>query len=212
MRRLCLVFSIVSMALMYLIWPQSVQAASPAVGMRPYTGIGVLMLGIAADTAEPNEQLRLYDEPAIYRQGELEIARIPRHEWIFGPNADSVPLIVTARKREWLRVVYDDAGREAWINPGPRGVYQPWDDFFKGRAGRLLPGLQKRHYQLFSQAGRGPQATLTPKQFFKVIMFENDWSAVLTDSSTLGWLRWRDEDGRLLIALDAGKTVQAQQR
>jgi hypothetical protein len=44
--------------------------------------------------------------------------------------------------------------------------------------------------------------TLTTKQLFKVLRLENDWAMVLIDQNALGWLRWRDEDGRLLIGIE----------
>lgn len=188
--------------------PQSRQAAR----MRPYAGIGVLMLATASDEGGmPPAPLPLYNDPAIYRLGELEKATIPRHEWIFGPDGGKLPLIVMARKGEWLRVVYDDAGREAWINPSGRAAYHPWDAFLKDRSGRLLPGLQKKHYQLFHEPEGGPLVTLSPLQPFTVTMLDGDWiHLVVTDQNLAGWLRWRDGDGRLLVGLGAGDGLTGQ--
>lgn len=168
--------------------------------IRPYSGIGILMLKTVADTSEP---LQLYEEPAISRLGALNVGRVPSYDWIFGPAAASLPLVVTARKGEWLRVAYDDAGREAWLNPRRQAAFQPWELFFKGQDGRLLPGLQKRYYQIFQQPGKGALASLTPKQLFRIVKLENDWVLVVSGQSALGWLRWRDEDGRLLLGLGA---------
>lgn len=195
--------------------PPRIQAAplvpQPA-PMRPYVGIGVLLLATASDEIGMTPAaLQLYDDPAIYRLGELEIATIPRQEWIFGPEAETVPLIVMARKGDWLRVVYDDAGREAWVNPLRRGAFHPWDAFFKDRTGHLLPGLQKRYYQLFREPGIDPLASLTPGQLFRVTVLDGDWiHLAMPDQSQEGWLRWRDSDGRLLISLDAGRELPGQ--
>lgn len=168
--------------------------------MRPYSGIGVLMLTTSGigDTGEPYP---LYDEPAIVRRGELNLGKAPAYEWIFGSVSTGLPLVVMARKGNWLRVAYDDAGREAWLNPRRPAIFQPWDKFFKGQVVRLLPGLQKGYYQLFRQPGKGGLGTVTPKQFFKVVKLENDWTLVVTSQNSLGWLRWRDEDGRMLMGL-----------
>lgn len=175
----------------------------PPPKMRPYSGIGILMLTVATGADdEKQEPYQLYEEPAIARIGELDLARISKYEWIFGVDHASLPLVVMARKGSWLRVVYDDAGREGWLNPRQRGSFQTWDAFFKGRAGKLLPGLQKRYYQLFRHPGKGALVTLTAKSGFKVVKLENDWALVMPDQNSLGWLRWRDEDGRLLIGLD----------
>jgi len=176
--------------------------------MRPYAGIGVLMLPVSSDSGDAAyEELQRYDEPGIYRRGALEIVRIPRHEWIFGSGSAMVPLVVMAKKAGWLKVVYDDAGREAWINPGRRGTFQPWEVFFKGQAGRMLPGLQKKYYQLFRQPDSGqPLTSVTPRQVFKMILLDGDWAVVMSDPNSLNWMRWRDEDGRLLIGLERGGT------
>lgn len=177
--------------------------------MRPYSGIGVLLLTVAAGSeGERPEPLRLYEEPAIVRRGELNIARIPPHDWIFGANRAVPPLVVTARKGEWLRVTYDDAGREAWLNPMRRGEFQPWEAFFKGQPARLLPGLRKQYYQLFREQGQGASVTLTPRQTFRVVTLADDWALVLSDREALGWLRWRDEDGRLLMGLERATANQ----
>lgn len=176
-------------------------AAPPKV--RPYSGIGILMLKSVAPDADTREPLQLYEEPAISRLGALNAGRIPPYEWIFGPAGSALPLVVMARKGEWLRVAYDDAGREAWLNPRRQATFQPWELFFKGQAGRLLPGLQKRYYQIFQHPGKGALASVTPKQLFRVVKLENDWALVMSGQNGLGWLRWRDEDGRLLLGLGA---------
>jgi hypothetical protein len=162
------------------------------------------MLPVAA--GERDDPLPLYEEPGLSRLGTLNPARIPRYDWIFG-SAPAAPLIVTARKGPWLRVAYDDAGREAWLNPVRPGAFQSWDFFLKDHVSRLLPGLQKRYYQLYQLPGKTVVAPLTARQFLKVLRLENDWAMVLSDQNSLGWLRWRDEDGRLLIGVSSAPQV-----
>jgi len=192
-----------------LVVPNGGHSAPPvatSLKMRPYTGIGILMLSAPdASGKDYNAPLVLYEEPGLDRKGELDSIALPRQEWIFGSGSAVVPLVVMARKAGWLKVVYDEAGREAWINPGRRGVFQPWDVFFKGQTGRMLPGLQKKYYQLFVKAGSlPPLGSIAPQQTFKLILLEDDWAAVMPDPTTLNWIRWRDEDGRILIGLDRG--------
>ena len=180
-----------------LVVPSAFAAASPSQKMRPYAGIGILQVPISG--TDSIEALPLYEEPALSRQGELNKSKIPPFEWIFGPPSVTQPMIVMARKGTWLRVVYDDAGREGWLNPPRDYFFQGWELFFKRQVSRLLPGLQKKYYQVFQQPGLSPATTLTTGQPFKVLHLENDWALVLIDQISLGWLRWRDEDGRLLI-------------
>jgi hypothetical protein len=167
--------------------------------MRPYVGIGVLLLPIA--TSEPDDPLLLYEEPALLRLGELHRKKMPALDWIFGANTAERLLIVMSHKAAWLRVSYDDAGREAWLNPSRKMTFQTWDLFYKGHISRMLPGLQKKYYQVFQQPDSLPVATLTANQPFKVLQLENDWAMVLVGQDLLGWLRWRDEDSRLLIGI-----------
>lgn len=168
-------------------------SASSPPKMRPYSGIGVLVLPLPA-----LEPYHLYEEPGIFRQGELNGAKTSGNEWIFGVPKKRTTLIVVARKNNWLKVCYDDAGREAWIDTQHRGTFQTWEQFMKGQVVRLLPGLRKPYYQMYRQPWGITSSTLTPKQPFKVLRLENDWIMVMPDQNTIGWLRWRDEDGRIL--------------
>lgn len=167
--------------------------------MRPYTGIGVLLLPASGPFS--SDPLPLYEEPALARVGELHSSTAPGYDWIFGTSTHIRPVIVMGRKGLWLKVSYDDAGREGWLNPPRSMVFQSWDLFFKGNMSRLLPGLQSRYYQLYHQPDSRPLSVLTPQQQFKVLQLENDWAMVLVEQSTLGWMRWRDEDGRLMIGI-----------
>jgi hypothetical protein len=175
----------------------AIAAPSASPTMRPYTGIGIFLLPLTGD--DQNDALVLYEDPGLSRLGSLNQGKIPRYEWIFGVSPVTMPLVVTQRKGPWLRVAYDDAGREAWLNPARAGAFQTWDAFLKDRVCGLLPGLQKKYYQLYKYPDRAVLAQLTAGQFLKVLRLENDWIMVLSDQNSLGWLRWRDEDGRMLI-------------
>ena len=178
-------------------------AASPVATpqkMRPYSGIGILMVSITGKD-KMMEPYQIYEEPAIERKGELNTGKIPPYEWIFGAIENSLPLIVTSRKGNWLRVAYDDAGREAWLDPRRTATFQTWDSYLKGQAIRLLPGLQKRYYQFFAQPGKGVAVNLLSRHLFTVVKLENDWALAISEDNSIGWLRWRDEDGRLTICL-----------
>jgi len=186
-----------------LVYSASLPAASPVSRMRPYAGMGVLLLPITSlGSDEPFGRLHLHDEPSMSRLENAELALAPRHQWIFAMDTDTVPLMVMARKGDWLKVVYDDAGREGWIKPGQRYGFEIWEEFLVGRVVHLLPGLQKRHYRYYEKPGTEPLADVTPQQLFRVIQLDNDWVRVQGDRNSSGWLRWQDEDGRLLIGLE----------
>ena len=175
-------------------------AATPS-RMRPYTGIGLFVFNQADKAPSQELPLQLYEEPGLQRVGMLSYARLSGNEWIFVVPDGASPLIVSARKGGWLRVTYDDAGREAWVEPENRGLFQSWEQFLKLQTGGMLPGLQPQYYQLQQQPGGKLLGTLTPKQVFKVLKLENNWSMVLTDQEQIGWVRWCDDDGRLNVGV-----------
>lgn len=172
-------------------------AASPR--MRPYVGIGLITFSAMDGAQNRNLQLPLYEEPGLSRIGVLISSALSGNEWIFGPSEGGLPLIVSARKGDWLRIFFDDAGREAWINSRNEGHFQSWEQYLKLHAGRMLPALQPQYYQLLQQPGGKQLSVLTPKQVFKVLRVENAWCMVLVGSAQIGWLRWHDDDSRLLF-------------
>jgi hypothetical protein len=166
--------------------------------MRPYSGIGLLFFS-QSGSAGQELQLPLYEEPGLSRVGVLNSSRLPGNEWIFGALDVAPPLIVSARRGDWLRVYYDDAGREAWVDPRNKGRFQTWEQFMKQQTGHLLPGLPPQYYQLQQQPDGKQLATLTARQLVKLLKVENSWGMVMAGPAQIGWLRWCDDDGRLLL-------------
>ena len=202
---------VITMAIALLVWlaapvaaPVAAPAASSPPKVRPYTGIGILTFSNPSPAEEP--LYPLYEDPGLARIGLLAPGAFPGNAWIFGEQFRHAPVIVTGRKDAWLKVVYDDAGREGWLKPGTAGSYQPWEQFLKSRMVTALPGIQKKYLQLYHQPGGVPLAPLTARQAFRVVRLEQDWALVVPpDQGTLGWLRWRDEDGRLLFGIVAAE-------
>lgn len=174
------------------------ESASPP-RMRPYTGVGLVLFTQNGNSVPQDLQIPLYEEPGILRVGMLNSSKLPGNEWIFDYKGLAAPLIVSARKGDWLRVFYDDAGREGWISPDSRGRFVSWEQFLKLQTNHLLSGLQSQYYQLLQKPGGKVLLTLTPKQVFKVLKVENSWSMVMVGQAQIGWLRWSDDDSRLLF-------------
>lgn len=196
-----------ALLLLCLVFPPHLHAAR----MRPYTGIGVLLLPLSPSLAQETlGDLPLYDQPAMVRLGVLRRSTVPRLEWILGMAQENVPVVVMARRGEWLRVTYDDAGREGWVKPWWRNAFETWDELFIGRSVRLLPGLRERYYRLFSRPDGEPLAGLTSRQLFRVETVDSDWVRVMDERNLAGWLRWRDEDGRMLLGLADGLDAPAE--
>ena len=178
---------------------------SAALPMRPYSGIGVLQIA-KGDLAE---ELLLYDEPGLMRNGTLEAAAVRKlTAWMFGTE-DDLYLLVTARKGEWLRIERDDAGRQAWLHGMRRWHYSPWDQFLKGKEIGFLRNAPKQQFQIYPYPGAANGNPLPAHSTMKVIKVQGDWSYVLFDRFNVGWIRWRDHDGRLLVGLSQSSAPQS---
>ena len=166
------------------------QAAQPP---RPYSGGGVLLL--AAVPGAEKVPVPVYAEPGLHRIAERELAALPR---VAGDPQQ--PLVaVSAVKSGWLRIAYDDAGREGWIETARSWQYLPWDEFLPGRTVRVFPGMKKILYALRGEPReKGPErGALTRDQRVRVVQLLDDWARL---QAPAGWFRWRDGDGRLTVA------------
>ena len=176
-----------------------------ALPMRPYSGIGVLR--ITGDSL--TDGLQLYEEPGLVRSGTLDSAAARQlTAWLFGTE-EEVYLLVTARKGEWLRVERDDAGRLAWVHGLRRWNYTPWEQFLKGKQISFLRNAPRQQLQVYTHPGATSGSPLHSFEPMKVIMVQGDWSYVLFDRLSAGWIRWRDHDGRLLVGLPPSPTPES---
>jgi hypothetical protein len=108
------------------------------------------------------------------------------------------------KKGNWMRIAYDDAGREGWVEMARWWDYTTWEDFLKGRSARLLPGLKKGVYALRAVPSETSLLTgpLSVREKLRLIEIRGDWALVISDSGLSGWLPWRDGDGRFQINLE----------
>jgi len=176
----------------------SPSASEAAAKMRPYSGIGVLQLSTTGAT----DSITLYDEPGITRCCKLALPTVKElNVWLFGAEQDP-SLLVTSRKRDWLEVEHDDAGRTGWIQAERHWSYTPWEQFLKGKLILFLRNSPRNMLQVLPRPGATEGSPLPTKQPLKVILAQGDWAYVLLDQQSAGWIRWRDLDGRLLVGFD----------
>jgi len=184
-----------------------VGAAQP----RPFSGYGVMIIR-PFNTDSPADQapITFYREPGIERIAVRAVNEIPLLSSIMRLSAVEYPLAVMGKRGNWMLIAYDDAGREGWVEMARWWEYSPWDDFLKGRAARLLPGLKKDGYILHAgPAETSPQATpLSGVEELQLIEVRGDRVLVITDSGLRGWFSWRDGDGRFLIAVGEKNSPQ----
>jgi hypothetical protein len=179
--------------------------APAAVKPRPLSGQGLLQLRpLPGGSATAGEPLVFYREPGLGRLIELAPDRLPTLSPALQSLDGGYRAVVTGHRRDWLRIVYDDADREGWVRLQRSWSYTPWSQFLKGRAVRLLPGLKKGFYTLRDEAvDTGPALVpVTVDQSLRVVLVEGDWVMVVVGISQAGWLRWRDDNGRFLMAVD----------
>jgi hypothetical protein len=193
--------SIILMSLFLALIPLLSPAAPPP---RPFAGEGILIVrpfGFASST--PIEFI-LYREPGVGRIAERSVAEMPLLSSLVQLPDGEYPMAVMGKKGEWLRVAYDDAGREGWVKPDRWWERLKWEEFLKGRSARLLPGLKKESYLLRGEPSEAslPYGDLTGEESFEIMEVKGDWAlAGVFPTGLTGWLPWRDGDGRMLISV-----------
>jgi hypothetical protein len=171
---------------------------------RPYSGSGLLIIRTTPLLhPETATRLVLYREPGIGRIAEMTATELPLLIQVLGATAGEYPVAVMGTKGAWLKIAYDEAGRQGWIELEGRWQYTPWEEFLPGRVVRLLTGLKKGAGTLYREPSSSAVglATLSQAGAGRAELIQEDWLRIRIDPQTNGWLRWRDESGRFLVAL-----------
>jgi hypothetical protein len=147
--------------------------------------------------------ITLYREPGVGRIADVDLSDFPSMAPAMKTSGTSQHLAVTKKKGDWIKVIFDDSGREGWLTM-PRGWdFQSWDKYLKGGEVRLLNGLRKDHYQLRTSPSSPQSAgSVTREKNLFVVEIDGSWMLVLVDFANSGWLRWKDDDGRFLISVE----------
>jgi hypothetical protein len=197
MTRICLLIIYLCLALI----PFSAEGTQQP---RPFSGSGVVIIRpLNPESQVVPAPIPFYRDPGVARIVERHAGGIPNLSSILNMPAGEYPLAVMGKKGNWLRIAYDDAGREGWVEMSRWWEYTTWEVYLKGRLVRLLPGLKKSEYAL--HAGPAETAALTGilsrQENLWLIEVKGDWVLVITNSGLNGWLPWRDGDGRFLISI-----------
>ena len=169
-------------------------AASP-VKARQLSGIGVLVI-------RGNAALPLYREPGIGRLALLPASRLPLLSSSPAGGGGMAHAVVLARRPGWLRIIFDEAENSGWLERHPAWDYYPWEEFLPGRQFTILTGLRQDYYQLRTLPAQDAEVVASPGngELLRIVTVSNDWIQVQG-----GWLRWRDDNSRLLINLIAAE-------
>ena len=175
----------------------------PALGAPPsrlYAGRGVLIIPAADRSAE----VLLYEYPAVRQKGSMPLAELPSLSPAVSPKGGEIVLATTALREGLARVSMAHSGEEGWLILRPNWRPLSWERFLAGRTVRLMTGLQGTASQLRqtpaeSGAIMGSAAAGSPLTVGEI---RGDWAQLLKEETHLGWLRWRDGDGRLLVTVE----------
>jgi hypothetical protein len=143
----------------------------------------------------------IYQEPGVGRITALTFQEMRQRVPAFAAEEDRLMIPASRRKGPWVRIHYDDAGREGWIRLERGWQVVHWDDYLPGLGVRLMPGLKKNFYLLQEAPALNPPDNGRPLQdeTLRIEAVEGPWALVETASGGTGWIRWRDDDGRLTV-------------
>lgn len=179
-------------------------ACSAPLKLRPLSGIGFMDACQSGQRSLASPVVTLYREPGLGRITELDIADIPLLSAVLRPASERQQFAVTRRKGGWIRIVYDDAGREGWFIPPRQWSFYSWDRFLRGREVRPVPGLKKEYLQLYAEPSAAAPVleSVDRDRRLRVLDVSDGWALILVDMARPGWFRWKDADGRFLVSVE----------
>ena len=197
-------FCLISASLLTFSILSHAEAASP-VKARPLTGVGVLVMqGTPSGFAGEASELQLYREPKVGRLARIPVDRLPKLSPYITLTEGVVYAIVSSIRPGWFCLLYDDAERGGWVEKKRGWEFIRWGQFLYGRSITLLPGIRQEYTKLRQEPSlASPLVESTVKnEPLKVVKVEGDWVLVSFGKSKSGWLRWRDDNSRLLVSIN----------
>ncbi len=184
--------------------PVPVQAVSqPMVQLpeQPQHGATVAGIGVLLKTVKQSAPLQLFEKPDSASQllTGCSPRQIPQIRGK-GQQAES-RVLVTDATNSWVQVVCTQTASAAWIEVGKEYQFIPWKEFLKEKQVQLLPGLSKEQYAVYDAEEKQVLQQLTPRDQLLVENVVEQWLLVRSDKVVLGWLRWRDPNGVLLVGV-----------
>lgn len=162
------------------------------------SSVGVVMIDVAA--------LQL---PAFYqnpdqknkRSGSCDMRSLGVQPSKNGQKSSVVPVVVLDKQDNWLKVACSTVEDTAWISMQKEWRYLVWKEYLKSRKIKLLPGLNKEQYNIYDSTEKEVLAVVTPQDPIEVESIIEDWALVKLGKSQIGWLRWKDANGSLLVSV-----------
>ena len=177
----------------------------PVASDRPRAGLGILFVRSAfPEQTDEMKTIVLYETPGNERIAVVDAARLPSLSSSVSPPAGEYVVAVTGVRGNWLRVVYDDAGREGWIQGRRFWAYYNWSEFLSGHFIVLLSDLRVSLSEVHQEPlDRSPSlGRISSGQRMRILEIRDDWALIRCEDGLRGWLRWCDGNGKLLIAVE----------
>ena len=135
------------------------------------------------------------------RSGEIDAGHLPMLPLVADETGGGMAVAVLAKKGDWVKVAIDEAGRERWLRIKRGWQFLYWEDFLSQRCVSLYPGLRRSFNFLHRQpdAEGGEQETINSRDVLCVKGARGEFLLVEKQGGGDGWLRWRDDDGKLLV-------------
>lgn len=193
----------IALVILLAIAPLQSDAATP-VKARTLSGIGVVKI----PAFKAVESVVLYKEPGLGQLQTLTLTNLPSLR-LNGISLDRLYLPVMAKKRGWLKVVIDDSERTGWLDMRRNWEFSNWEHFLANRQVTMLKGIRKDFYLLRKEAviTSDPFGSIEKSTSLFCREINGDWALVESGSGVSGWLRWRDENGRLLLVADSNPSL-----
>ena len=115
-------------------------------------------------------------------------------------SSDHKPLIVLDIQGNWAKLACAAQPAEAWLEITKSLKFQPWKEYLKGKQVLMRAGLPKESYRVYDADEKQVLQTLTPQDTLQVENVVEQWLLVRTKMVQLGWVRWKDAQGALLVA------------
>ncbi len=175
----------------------------PALGappLRPYAGRGVLII----PATDVSGAVELYEYPAVRRKGSILLTELPTLHPALPSKRGEIALATTALREGSARVSVAASGEEGWLILRPGWRCLPWERFLVGRVVRLMTGLQGTASQVRQTPAEsgGNVGSISAGSPLLLGEIRGDWALVMKGGTPLGWLRWRDGDGRMMVAVE----------
>jgi hypothetical protein len=116
-------------------------------------------------------------------------------------RSNSSTVVVLDKQENWLKVACNPNNEFAWIAMKEGWKYLAWKEYLKNKKIEMLPKLNPDNYNIYDAEEKSVLMTLKPKDSIEVFSVIENWALVKLNKTQIGWLRWKDNQGRILVAV-----------